>query len=177
MPMATVACFCGILTANGEDNTTQTPFEHLRAELQRPWTRLHTTLTSNFNVPVGCRSDHVHPGKSQQSNANNGTGSNQKGQSKEHSGQEHVVEVKERKVVAYTFHEESWGTFNVEGSLFADSKYDRRGSQVLTAEHLLGGRSKVVLGALGNLGVDIGNGSASTAGLPLLLAIISLSIH
>jgi hypothetical protein len=128
-------------------------------------------------VPIGGRSDHVHPGKSQQSNTNNGTGSDQKGQGKEHSGQEHVIEVEESKVVAYTFHEKSRGAFNVEGSLFADPKYHRRGSQVLTAEQLLGGRSKVVLGALRNLGVDIGNGSAGTTGLPLLLAIIAVSIH
>ena len=48
---------------------------------------------------------------------------------------------------------------------------------MLTVKELLGGRREIILGSLWDLGINIGNGSASTTALPLLLAkIIMLMI-
>lgn len=121
-------------------------------------------------MPIGSRSDHVYPRKSKSSNSNDGARTDKKGQGKENRNQGHVIQVKEGKVMAYAFHQQSGRFFHIKGPFLPNSKDDGNGPQMLTVKELLGRRGEIILSALRNLGVDIRNGSTGSTALPLLLA-------
>ena len=67
-------------------------------------------------------SDHVHPGETKQCYAKKSARGNQQSKSEEYCRQEHVVEIEKGKIVAYTFHKQSGGSFNEKRSFFTKAK-------------------------------------------------------
>lgn len=124
-------------------------------------------LTSNRQGTTLGSANDPHPGQGKQTNPDNRTRTDQEGKAKENSRNDHVVQVKEGQVVTQPFHEKRRSLFDIEGSLFADTKVHCDGANVFTLEDV----RHVVLGAVGYGSRHATNGFVRATRVPFFFSV------
>lgn len=127
-----------------------------------------TILTLELHLSTLGALNDGHPGKGQQCHTNEGTGTDQYREHEENARHDGIIEIKEANVVLEAGHEEGGVLLQIERLLLANSEEYRGTAQMFSLELNFGrGRRKHVLGPLGKVGVDFGNGVGGTGCVPL----------
>jgi len=109
-----------------------------------------------------------HPREGQQGHADEGAGTDQHREHEQDARQDGIIQVEETDVVLQPGHEEGGILLEVEGLVLSDAEEDRRAAQVFAPElNFRRGRRQHVLGPLGEVGVDFGNGVGRPRRVPL----------